>query len=47
MYLFHRMGIIAFSVLNKDLPDKRKKQTLTTLKRETIESKDLIKLHWY
>ena len=41
------MGIVACSVLNKDLPDKRKKQTPTILKRETIERKDSIKLHWY
>ena len=44
---FHRMGIVACSVLNKDRPDKRKKQTPTILNREAIERKDSIKLHWY
>ena len=41
------MGIIACSVLNKDLPDKRVKRIQTILKRKTIERKDSIKLHWY
>ena len=44
---FHGMGIIACSVLNKDVPDKRVKRIPTILEGETIERKDSIKLHWY
>ena len=42
---FNGMGIIAFSILNKDLPDKRVKRRQTVFKRETIERKDSIKFH--
>ena len=42
---FHGMAIIACSILNKDLPDKRAKRIQTILKRETIERKDSTKLH--
>ena len=42
---FNGMGIIAFSILNKDLPDKRVKRIQTVFKRETIERKDSIKFH--
>ena len=40
---FHGMGIIACSILNKT----KVKRIQTILKRETIERKDSIKLHWY
>ena len=41
------MDIIACSVWNKDVPDKRMKWIPTILKREVIKRKDSIKLHWY
>ena len=41
------MGIIACSVLDKDLLGKRVKRIPTILKRKKIERKDSIKLHWY
>ena len=44
---FLGMGIIACSVLNKDLPSKRVKRIPTILKREIIERKDSVKLHWH
>ena len=40
------MGIITCSVLNKVTTDKRVKLIPTTLKRETIDRKSSIKLHW-
>ena len=44
---FHGMGIIACSILNKDLPDKRVTQIQTILRREIIKKKDSVKLHCY
>ena len=41
------MGIIACSIVSKDIPENKVKQLPTILKRETVERKDSIKLNWY
>lgn len=42
---FHGIDIIACSISNKDILDKRVKRTPAILKREAIEKKDAIKPH--
>ena len=44
---FHGMGIIACSILNKDIPENKVKRKPTILKREAIERKNSIKHNWY
>ena len=44
---FHGMGVIASSILNKDIPETKVKWIPTILKRVAIERKNSIKLYWY
>ena len=41
------MGIIACSILDKDIPENKVNGIPTILKKEAIERKNSIKLNWY
>ena len=44
---FHEMGIIACSILNKDIPEKTNEANTTNFKKDAMERKDSIKHNWY